>query len=300
MRPHVGDAGPGRQHVEMFADEALAKGLGRVGNGLDLFLVDGLVDDVELHLGSLGRHAGLEAAHDRHPAAATIVEIVPGRRHLRLHHHRHDDVAVRADLDAIEPGRRYADDRHRMAIDDNGAIENRGVATETPLPEAVAEHGDGMRSRRTVVSIVEYAPQGRTHAKDIKVVAADDVAVDALGAALPRDSHSRGKPREKPGEDFVTVAKILVHRIGEGHPVERAALKGARPVEKNQLRGVAHRQPPQQHLVHQRENGSVGPHPESERQDDDQAEAEVLAQAAEGVFGGHEAEDRRQELGVRS
>ena len=59
-----------------------------------------------------------------------------------------------------------------------------------------------------VVSIV-YAPQGRAHAKDIKVVAADDVAVDVLAVALPRDSHSGGKPREKPSEDFVTVAKIL-------------------------------------------------------------------------------------------
>ena len=86
----------------------------------------------------------------------------------------------------LKPGAPNADDRHRMAIDDERLIENRGVAAETPLPEAVAEHGDRMRSRRAVVSIVEHAPQGGTHAKDIEVVAADDVAVDALGAALPR------------------------------------------------------------------------------------------------------------------
>ena len=90
----------------------------------------------------------------------------------------------------LKPCGRHADDRHRMAIDDERAIDHRGIAAETALPEPVAEDCDRMRPRRAVVGIVEHAPEGRTHAEDVEVVAADDVAVDALGAALARRSSS--------------------------------------------------------------------------------------------------------------
>ena len=97
---------------------------------LDFLLVDLLVDDVELHFGLLGRHAGLQAA----PMTVT-------QRLRRLS--RSFQVGVicafiiigtmtsrRADLDAVEPGGRHADDRHRVAVDDERLIEDRRVAAE--------------------------------------------------------------------------------------------------------------------------------------------------------------------------
>ena len=56
--------------------------------------------------------------------AAPVVEVVPGRRHLRLHHHRHHDVGAGPDLQPAEPGGTHADDGHGMAVDRDGLIED--------------------------------------------------------------------------------------------------------------------------------------------------------------------------------
>ena len=140
-----------------------------------------------------------------------------------------------------------------------------------------------MRARRTVISRVEHAAKGGTHAEHIEIVAADEVAADALRAASPDDRHGGRESREKASEHVVAVAEVRVHRIRECHPIERAALKRSRTIEKHQLRRRVYRQAPQQHLIHQGKDRRVGPHAEAEGEDDDERKAEVLAQAARRV-----------------
>ena len=115
------------------------------------------VDDGQRGLGLGDRDARLAPRHHLEPHRAPVAEAVPGRRHLRLHHERHEDVVRAADLGAVEPRRRDADDRQRHAVHVHRAAEDARVAAEPALPVAVADHHDRVRAGRAVVV-------GRQHA----------------------------------------------------------------------------------------------------------------------------------------
>ena len=139
---------PGRQHFEMFADEPLAKGLGRVGNGLDLILVNGLVQTTL-------------------SCTSAASAVTPGLRWPMIVTHRLRRLSRSFQVGVIcafiiigtttslfEPTwmpLNPAADTPTIVIGWplTTMVRSRtaGSPPKTPLPEAVAEHGDGMRSR---------------------------------------------------------------------------------------------------------------------------------------------------------
>ena len=93
-----------RAQKQVLGQEPFVKRLRHAGHLLELLLVDLAVDDVHRRFRLRARDPRLQARHDRQPAAAPALQIVPGRRHLRLHHHRHHDVGVAPTTMPKKPG----------------------------------------------------------------------------------------------------------------------------------------------------------------------------------------------------
>ena len=253
------------------------------GQLLQLELVDLTVDHVHRGLGLRRRDAGLEPRHDRQPAAGAALEVVPGRRHLRLHRHRHHDVGVLADDDAEEAGRRHADDRHRQAVERDVAVQHAGIAGEAPHPVVVAQHRDRLSARRAIVVRREGAADLRAHAEDVEEVAGHELAVHALGLSAGEQRQRRREAGDHAVEHRVLIPQVAVHRVRQGAVVERPSPERAGAVEHDELLGRLHRQHPQQHLVGEREDRGVRADAERQRQHDDDGEGRRLEEGAQGV-----------------
>jgi hypothetical protein len=279
----IGSSFLARAQEQVLADEALAEALRRVGDLLELLLVDLPVDHVHRRFRLLRRHARLQPRHDRQPAAAAVLQVVPGRRHLRLHHHRHEHVGAFADDDAVEARRRDADDRHRLAVERHAAVEDRRVAIEAPRPVAVGEDDHRMSAWRAVVVLREGAADVRAHAEDVEVVAGDQLAVDAFGLAVGDERERRREAREDAVEHGILIAEVAIHRIREGALVESASLERARAVEDHEPLGRGDGKKPQEDLVGQRKDRGVGADAEGERQHDDHGERRRFDEGADGV-----------------
>ena len=256
----------------MLGDEPLPEARRRILNLLELLLVDLAVEDVHRRFGLLARDAVLQPRHDRQPAALAVLQVVPRRRHLRFHRDRHHHVRVLADHDAVEAGRRDADDRHRQPVERHGPVQHARIGAEAPRPIMMAEHRDRMAARRTVVVRREGSADVRADAEHVEIVAGDELAADALGLAVGHHRERRGEPREHAVEHGAAIAEVAIHRVREGAVVERASLKRAGAVEDDQPLRRFHRQEAEQHLVGERKDGRVGADPERERHDDDERE----------------------------
>src|SRR6476661_3119158 len=135
----------------MLRDEPLPEALGSVGDVLDFLFVDLPVDHVHGRFGLCTRDTWLQACHHRQPAASAIVEIVPRRGHLSLHHQRDHDIGGLTYLYTREAKGADADDGERMAVYADRLVQDRGIPAEPPLPVAVAENRNRMRAGRPIV-----------------------------------------------------------------------------------------------------------------------------------------------------
>src|ERR1051326_6854947 len=94
-----------------------------------------------------------ETTEDVEPARAAIVEIVPSRRDLRLHHHRRKDIRRLPNDDAPEVGGSHADHGERMAIDQDAVVHYAGIGPEAPLPISEAEYDDGIALLHLIIGL---------------------------------------------------------------------------------------------------------------------------------------------------
>ena len=99
--------------------------------------------------------------------------------HQAAHRDRHEHVRVVAERRAVEAARRDADDRHRLAVDDQRLVEDVGVEREARAPVVVAEHDDEVVADRLVVFGREEPSDRRRQAEHRKVTARHQQAVAA-------------------------------------------------------------------------------------------------------------------------
>ena len=95
---HIGQSTTGGVQIELLGPKPILEFLrrrGEPGHGHQLVFVDLPVYDVELCLCGFGGEARLQPADDVQPPALAIVEIVPRRRDLGLHHDRHEEIGRR-------------------------------------------------------------------------------------------------------------------------------------------------------------------------------------------------------------
>ena len=272
--------------IELLDPKAVLELLRRRGeswHGRQLVFVDLPIEDVELWLRGFGGESRLQAANDVQPPALAIVETVPRRRDLGLHHDRHEEIGRRRADNAGEAVGRDAHDRHRRAVDRHHLVQNGRVAGETPLPEPIAQYHHRMRARRPVVVVGERAAEHRLHPEDAKRVAGDELRVDALGLAAIRKRRRRRRTRHEAREDVVASAQIPIHRMRERARVRRPAAERAGAVELDQLARILDRQQPQQHLIREREDRGVGADTQRQCQDHHDRESGCAYQRSDGV-----------------
>src|SRR5208282_6756448 len=144
----------------------------------DLRLQVILKADVDTGLGLFHCDAGLPPPNHLEPHRLLYGllfggKIVAAGDNLRLHRERHPNVRREADCQAEKVRRHHANDVVGSVADANLAAEDRGTASQSALPETVADDGDGIRVARFVDSRVEGVPQTRIHAENWKIRTTD-------------------------------------------------------------------------------------------------------------------------------
>ena len=91
------------------------------------------------------------------PSDHREVAAVARGRLLRIERERRPDLRA---VGKREARRRHADDLVRLAVDDDAASDDRRVAVEAPLPNAVADDDDVMAAERLVVAHEAAAERG--------------------------------------------------------------------------------------------------------------------------------------------
>jgi hypothetical protein len=171
-------------------------------------------------------HTGLEARDhlEERPEHHGVVEQVFGdRHHGRLHHHRHEHLGCRSDLNAKELGWRHADDREGHAGNRDRTADRARIEGEAPLPIAVADHRHRMPERHAVVVWSEHPTRLGPHAEQGKVIAGDHLPVPGrLGVAIDGDVQADGRVRGKI-DDAVVIADQRVLLMREAGEPGRAA-----------------------------------------------------------------------------
>ena len=119
----------------------------------------------------------------------------------------------------VEFGRHDADDFSVAAVQADLAIQDTGIAAETPLPQRVAQHRDGGSALRIeLLRFREGATDERRDAESRKQAGSGACAADALRFAFTGQIEIGDNSREgEIGEDMLTATPIeVVGSAGRG------------------------------------------------------------------------------------
>ena len=297
-----------RQQVDAALQELLARVRRRLAERRlqNLLFEDAVEVRLKRRPGLFDGDARLQPAEHVHPAAPPVLHVVPVRRHLRLHQHRHAHARDVADVHAVEAGLRHADDGERVVVDGDRLPDDPRIGAESRAPVVVAQHGDRAAASLAIVVRCDDASHRGADAEHLEVRAGDELARHTLGLAVHADVHRDRTPGEQPGEDGggpgavghcqadaregrgraaidEVVAEIFVHRERQHVAARVAAVVVPRAVEEDELLGVFHREAPQEHLVDEREDGGIGADAEGDRHERDAREQRRSGEPAESV-----------------
>ena len=178
----------------------------------------------------------------------------------------------------MNPRRRDADDGEGRAIERQRLADDRRVASQAALPEAMADDHD--RRRLLVVFGREPAAERRLDAEQREVVAGDHLRRDLLRLGPAAPVQLREGERRHPGEHLVLVAEVLVVEMRE-RQVARVAL--VEHEDRHQPVRLGHGHRLQQDDVDHAEDRGVRADAEREGERRDDGEGRALRQHAKAV-----------------
>ena len=205
--------------------------------------------------------AGFEAGRYFEPGVVGRVQPVGGED-TGLHAHGQPDVRGIAGRFAEESSGHDADDRDGGAVDIEGRAEGRR-AGEVPLPEGVADHGDG--GGGTVVGIGEAAAAAGANAEHVEIVAGNQLGVHRFDRALSAEdglSQRCVAGGEHAVRDLLARGHFAIHRVAEWH-----ALAVAGEIGDDELLGLTHGQSAEDNGVEYLIDGRIGADSEGEGED---------------------------------
>jgi hypothetical protein len=239
-----------------------------------VLLFEAPADGLHLVAGLLGRDAVAQARHRAQRVTAAPLRAVAERRHERL-----EEVHLRGGGRELEVGRQDADDRHGAVAKCYLLADCAGVGVEEALPQPRADEDDGRRARPVFLRR-EGAPRHRLQVQQREEVGGHGRAGQLL--LLLADAQQR--PRAGVGGD---VRERLRPRapVGEVRVGNDLRLVGPHAVapRRHQPPRILVRQRPQQHGVHHREDGAVGPDAERQRHHGDGRKPRPLRQHPQPV-----------------
>jgi len=151
------------------------------------------------------------------PGNASITKIRAIAELLRRVVQRFPQFVVAAEV--VEFRRHDADDFSVVAVQADFAVEDTGIAPETPLPERVAQHGGGGGALRIeLLCFREGAADQWPNAERVKQAGSSAGAADALWLVFTSQIEIGDKAGEgQIGEDLLTAPPIeVVGRAGWG------------------------------------------------------------------------------------
>src|SRR5687767_5438532 len=107
----------------------------------------------------------------------------------RLHHQRHPEIRRRDDGSANKLFRHHSDDGVWLTIKVDALADDARIRIEALAPQRIADDYSGICSRRAIFFREKTASEGRVSLQHIKIIAADKLAVDALGLAIDYEAH---------------------------------------------------------------------------------------------------------------
>ena len=156
------------------------------------------LDRPERRRRGVARLPGLQPQHDEQEQRSRLVDRGLLAAKQRFGAERHGQVERLSHLQPEELRRRDADDRERNALDDKRRPDDTGGSSEAPLPQPIADDGDGAvgTAATPVVGGGECAAEERGDTERREEVAADDQAVDRLRLAVGRQIDALRRPRD--------------------------------------------------------------------------------------------------------
>ena len=233
---------------------------------LRMLLLEPAGKRLELRIGLLQRHAGLQAGDELVRRRGKL------RHRQRVEAYLHRDPHLRGVRD-IEAGRQRADHHMRNAVQLQGSPERARIAGEQALPEVVVDERDGWTSGAVVFGSEEPS-HGGLHAESCQVRRRHRGRHQPLGLATAQQGELALRRKSRRGEraSFVAIEAVFEHRRAE-----RIEPLAQRVPEDESVR-VRHRQRPQQERIERAEDRRVRADSERQRQHDDGREAGADAQ----------------------
>ena len=122
------------------------------------------------------------------------------RPHDRLHHHRNEEAALDAELRAREALGCDPDHGEAVAVHQQLAADDAGLAREARAPERVAQHEHRVAPRCHVVARGNQAAESRPHAEHLEVVPRHDQAARELGVTAAVEAHLDAAEAARPSK----------------------------------------------------------------------------------------------------
>ena len=230
-----------------------------------------------------------QAANDVQPIRAVVVQVAPLRLNDRLHGHGHVEIGPAAPNHTVEARRRDSGDGERVTVDKQRLAGNRRLR-EMGSPEIVGEDGDRVGIGSSFVTWKQESAHSSLHTKRREVVATHHLYVDLLGLVVPGNACRGRRGGDESAEDFVVVAQIPVHGVGEVMVVAGSvsafrmnmSFGAAGEAEDDEPGRIDYRKSAQQCLVKQGEDGSIGANGKSEGDDSSDGKARRTEDLAQG------------------
>ena len=175
-------------------------------------------------------------------------------------------------------GAGHPDDREWDTLDRQRASHYVCRTAVTPLPEAIADDGDGPSGAPSAPVILrgDRAADQSRDTQDLEEPPARPDPVDHLGLATLREIEPAGGPRGGAGNEVLVRAHLLPYRIGERRIV-------VTELDERQLARLLYRQRPQHEGVEDRKDGRVCSNPERQRQQRNRGNDRCRPQGPESV-----------------
>src|SRR5688572_12188011 len=181
-------------------------------------------DESQRSLRLFGRNTGFQFTDTEKPAIVThlkqiriLLTRIPGARrpHRSLHHHRHIEIANRAELQSIKTTGQHTDDGKIISIQEQLTPDYVWIRSKTSLPQTLADHGDRMRAGSLVVFGPNYTAQLRAHADHVEEITGNDRSVDKIWLIVVAETGRDATPCDQTVQDIVLIAQCSIVRIGK-------------------------------------------------------------------------------------
>jgi len=194
--------------------------------------------------------AGLQPRN--HPPTVAVPGLVAGLLLGEGERGVYADIVVSGDP---ERGRHHAHNAIGCAVQPDIFTNHVRVACEQVLPQALGKHRDLLLAQDGLL-FGERAPQQRPHAQHLEERRRHVLPLDALRGSLHPDFVARILDERHFAEDVGHLAAVQV--IGDAVRAAVDAHAGVAVVHRHQPLGLRERQPPQNHVFENREDGRIG------------------------------------------